>query len=204
MGGDVVVKGTLRLLLVLVSTPVVAGGDVELIQAIQDMLERHPVMAGEFTQELHVEALSRPVSSQGRLYLLEDGGVAWYVDTPVTTSVFIDASGNTRMGTGYATPDLKWVTDITRALIAGDFDYLSRFFEVKGRVAGRGWSVELTPVGESLASALERIVAQGGSVVESLEVLTAAGDTVMLYFSNVNAVDVLPDAVSADMRALPE
>lgn len=182
-----------------------AGDGAALIQQIEALLTSNELLAGEFSQSIEIAALSRPIESSGRFYFQEAEGIAWYVDRPLKTSVFIDEHGTVQSSAGLRTQPsgMAWIADLTRALLLGDLEHLSGLFTLEGASNDVSWSIELTPKQPLLEKMFERIEMTGADTVQDIVLHTKSADRISIRFVNVKAIAELPASVALDMGASP-
>lgn len=191
------------LVVLLGSAALARAGDGALIQQIEALLTSNELLAGEFVQSIEIAALSRPIESSGRFYFQEAEGIAWYVDRPLKTSVFIDEHGTVQSSAGLGPSGMAWIADLTRALLLGDFGHLSGLFTLEGASNGASWSIELTPKQPLLEKMFERIEMTGADTVQDIVLHTKSADRISIRFVNVRAIAELPASVALDMGASP-
>lgn len=200
---------TAALVLLLTSSPFAGAADeAALIRQIQALLSSNELIAGEFSQSIKIAALSRPIVSSGRFYFQEAEGIAWYVDQPLQSSVFIDEHGTLQgsADTAHTQPPgmqsgMGWIADLTRALLLGDLEHLSGLFGLEGESDGANWSIRMTPKAELLKKLFERIDMTGANTVQDIVLHTTTADRIDIQFLNVRAIPELPPSVAADMGA---
>lgn len=173
-----------------------------LISQINALLKRDETIAGEFVQSIKIAALSRPVESAGRFYFQAARGIAWYVDSPLPSSIFINEQGQlsgSAAGMRSQPTGMQWIADLTQSLLLGDLARLSSMFDLAGESGEEAWAIQLTPTEPLLAQLFERVDMSGSDIVQQIVLHTTTNDRIHIRFLNVRSLAMLPAAVAADM-----
>jgi outer membrane lipoprotein-sorting protein len=181
-----------------------ARADDDLLQRIGQRLEHHQVTRGEFTQENHLQVLSKPLVSSGHFLYHRDKGVIWDVVQPLESRVLMnrdrvitsDRSAQTFQAGGFG--------EIFQAMLGGDLSVLARNFATDGEEDDTGWRLVLRPRDKRLANAIQAIRLSGDRQPEAVEIQDAAGNVTSIRLSVVDHSPRLsPDEDSDFARLAP-
>jgi len=174
------------------SISAVAAAEMEGLAEISDRLSKPPVTRASFTQKRHVEALTRPLLTEGKMVFAESQGLAWLVEAPFQTNLSLTRSHVTewndetaRQRTPLSTrPALSALVTILMPILSADFEGLAENFVVKETVSENSWEIVLTPRSTAMFNVISSIEISGDSVVRELVVREAKGDWTQLLFTN--------------------
>jgi len=180
--------------------------DSALVGQIAQVLGQHQGVRADFTQTQTLAALKQPAVSHGTLLFASRQGVLWQVDTPYrTTYVFrdqqvieIDANGRRSVRDSRDAAGMRQVTQLMRAMLAGDLSGLYTQFRVTASGSTAQWRLQLLPDQPQLAQAIKSVSLSGGQFLQSLQLDLASGDTLHLDFTHSVALDLLTPAEQAE------
>lgn len=160
------------------------------IGEIADRLDATPVVRVAFTQTRHMEILSKPIRTEGRLVFSEGQGIAWLIEKPFPTKLALTDTHVTewgdkdeRMRSPLSTrPRLASLVSFLIPLLAGNFDELDEDFLVEASLTDGGWQVILTPKAGIMGKVISSIDIAGDSVVREVSVRESGGDWTQLSF----------------------
>ncbi len=160
------------------------------IVQITEQLETTPVVRTAFTQARHMEILSKPIVTKGRLVFSEGQGIAWLVEVPFPTKLALTDTHVTEWGAGgepqrsalSTRPRLASLVSFLVPILSGNFDALGQDFVVEAAVSDTGWQAVLTPKAAVLGEIISSIDIAGDSVVREVSVREAGGDWTQLSF----------------------
>jgi len=96
---------------------------------------------------------------------------------------------------------MRQVTQLMRAMLAGDVSGLYSQFRVSAEGTAAHWRLQLQPDQPQLAQAIKGITLSGGSFLQSLHIDLASGDAMQLDFTQCEALDALTPAEQAEFGA---
>jgi outer membrane lipoprotein carrier protein LolA len=160
------------------------------IGEIASRLESKSVVRVSFTQARHMEILSKPIVTEGRLVFAENHGIAWLIEAPFQTQLALTETHVTEWSGAEerqrtplsARPGLASLVSILVPLLAVDLEKLRESFFVEGAVTGSDWQAVLTPRDAGMAEIIAAIDISGDSVVRELSVREKGGDWTHLLF----------------------
>lgn len=163
-----------------------------LIQSVSERLTVANVTRGEFTQERHLKALSRPLISQGNFVYHRQLGVRWAVIKPFASTMIVTPSGGFYQGK-QAQPLTAGFGQLLLALLALDAEKLDQKFEVSGDLKADEWQLIFKPRQSQWQQTITKIQMHGSKSVDQVEVFEASGDRVLLQFVNILYQPALSD-----------
>ena len=196
-------KGRTRLSLLfaaLLFTPLAHAFD---LQQLSDQLAKPHVIQGQFTQEKHLRALPKPLTSTGTFVLAKDHGLLWQLKTPLQQDYRITAQGIARRnGTQWQMlPGKSAGAEQNRlflAVLQGDSSGLQRDFDLQLQGEPTRWTLTLTPRSLLLKQVFNQINIEGGELVQRIELQETQGDSTLLKLQNSVSNQPLSDAEQHD------
>jgi len=173
------------------------------LQQLSEQLAKPDVIHGQFTQEKHLRALPQPLISKGSFVLAKNHGLLWLLKTPLQQDYRISAKGIARRdGNGWQLlPNKSAGAEQNRlflAVLQGDSSGLQRDFELALSGDAQLWKLTLTPRSLLLKQVFNQINIDGGSLVQTIELLETQGDSTVLRMQDSNASQPLSDAEQHD------
>ncbi len=178
---------TLLVLSLLLTT--VARADAFDLTQLGRQLSEPKVIRGNFTQEKYLRALPQPLVSTGTFVLARDQGLLWFLREPLQQDYRISPSGIARRDASGWHPTQQHgaaarQNDLFLAVLRGDTEALQRDFELQLSGTADSWTLTLTPRSKLLGQIFTRIVIQGGSSAERIELLETQGDRTLLLLTD--------------------
>jgi hypothetical protein len=176
------------LALSLLLTTVARADSFDLAQLSRQLSEPE-VIRGNFTQEKYLRALPQPLVSTGTFVLARDRGLLWFLREPLQQDYRISASGIARRDASNWHPAHQQgaaarQNDLFLAVLRGDTEALQRDFELELSGTADTWALTLTPRSKLLGQIFTRILIQGGSTAERIELLETQGDSTLLSLTD--------------------
>ncbi|MBO6634134.1 MAG: outer membrane lipoprotein carrier protein LolA [Parvibaculum sp.] len=144
-----------------------------------------------FTQERHIEGMSKPLLSRGRL-TADENRIVWHMTEPFDVETVIAPDGITESVDGEATRPVATgtgelgsaVARSAAALMRGNWEELSTLFEVSepAKLDNGDWQVLLAPRNERMKRAVGLIEVTGCEDVERIEIGSEGGDRHIVTF----------------------
>jgi len=196
---NVFVKG-LSVLALLVMSSLANAFD---LQQLSEQLAKPDVIHGQFIQEKHLRALPQPLISKGSFVLAKNHGLLWLLKTPLQQDYRITAKGIARRdGNGWQLlPNKSAGAEQNRlflAVLQGDSSGLQRDFELALSGDAQQWKLTLTPRSLLLKQVFNQINIDGGTLVQTIELLETQGDSTVLRMQDSTAGQPLNDAEQND------
>jgi len=158
-------------------------------------------VVGAFIQRRYVPSLQDPVESRGRFFYDRGRGVVWRVVEPIESELVMTQTAAYQDGESVdAGPVLELVEALLRATFAGDFEPLERRFRVERHGGDEAWRVELTPIDDTTAKAITRIMLTGSAEPESVTIVASDGARTELVFNRVRRPDKLPQTARQTLQ----
>lgn len=145
-----------------------------------------------FTQERHIEGMSRPLKSEGVLHA-EEGRIVWHMLKPFDVETVITPAGITEAVDGGAPQPVgagpadmgAGIARSAAALMRGQWTELETIFNVSSpAILDNGdWEILLTPLQARMKSAIGSISVRGCEDVARVEIGGAGGDRQVIEFA---------------------
>ncbi|WP_152207138.1 outer membrane lipoprotein carrier protein LolA [Marinobacter changyiensis] len=194
-------KTLLRLLLMLLvvsATPAWAGDSAATVS------EDHPLfntmmpapdarLEGYFRQQKTLEDLGATLESGGVFSFSVEQGLHWQVREPVATELRItreeiveiqDGEEVMRMATEDQ-PMTRVISEIFFSMFTGDRVALETYFELTESGSADRWTLQLSPVDDTVASVMASIELQGAETVEEMILQETNGDKTRILLEDV-------------------
>jgi len=173
------------------------------LQQLSEQLAKPDVIHGQFIQEKHLRALPQPLISKGSFVLAKNHGLLWLLNTPLQQDYRISAKGIARRDNNgwQLLPNKSAGAEQNRlflAVLQGDSSGLQRDFELALSGDAQQWKLTLTPRSLLLKQVFNQINIDGGTLVQTIELLETQGDSTVLRMQDSNASQPLSDAEQHD------
>jgi hypothetical protein len=173
------------------------------LQQLSEQLAKPDVIHGQFIQEKHLRALPQPLISKGSFVLAKNHGLLWLLKTPLQQDYRITAKGIARRdGNGWQLlPNKSAGAEQNRlflAVLQGDSSGLQRDFELTLSGDAQQWILTLTPRSLLLKQVFKQINIDGGTLVQTIELLETQGDSTVLRMQDSTAGQPLSNAEQHD------
>ncbi|UST80271.1 outer membrane lipoprotein carrier protein LolA [Pseudomonas siliginis] len=173
------------------------------LQQLSEQLAKPDVIHGQFTQEKHLRALPQPLISKGSFVLAKNHGLLWLLKTPLQQDYRITANGIARRDTNgwQLLPNKSAGAEQNRlflAVLQGDSSGLQRDFELALSGTAQQWQLTLTPRSMLLKQVFQQINIDGGTLVQTIELLETQGDSTLLRMQDSTAEQPLSEAEQHD------
>ena len=173
------------------------------LQQLSEQLAKPQVIHGQFIQEKHLRALPQPLISKGSFVLAKNHGLLWLLKTPLQQDYRITAKGIARRdGNAWQLlPNKSAGAEQNRlflAVLQGDSSGLQRDFELALSGDAQQWKLTLTPRSLLLKQVFNQINIDGGTLVQTIELLETQGDSTVLRMQDSTAGQPLSDAEQHD------
>lgn len=164
------------------------------LQQLSAQLAKPEVIHGQFTQEKHLRALPQPLISKGSFVLAKNHGLLWLLKTPLQQDYRISTKGIARRDDNgwQLLPNKSAGAEQNRlflAVLQGDSSGLQRDFELALSGDAQQWKLTLTPRSLLLKQVFNQINIDGGTLVQTIELLETQGDSTVLRMQDSNARD---------------
>lgn len=187
------------------ASPVV-GQASPAVAEIAGRLETTPIVRVAFRQARHMEILSKPIVTEGRLVFSQGQGIAWLIEAPFQTRLALTGTHVTEWGDGVERrrsllsghPGLASLVSILVPLLSGTFDELEEDFIVEASILGEGWEATLVPRSGAMIEVISSIELSGDTAVREIAVRELGGDWTHISF---DAYSPMPNRLTAEELA---
>lgn len=154
-----------------------------------------PGLFAEFREEKRITLLREPLVSQGSIYFAPPDRLARLTHSPAPSAILLIGDRIAYEDRGErgsididSHPMIRGMSDIFRALLAGDGDALRTVFEVQSLPRdGEGWEITLRPRHAPMRDSISAIRVQGTDAhLTELHIAERSGDETTMEFSAVD------------------
>ena len=180
-------KFLLSLLISLAALPALAFSTAELTAQLQAPQS----VQGGFTQQRFLRSMDKPVQTSGRFALRPGRGLFWHLQKPFDMKLRVrrdgisrqDAQGQWRAN-GSQTAQAAQVK-LFMAVLGGDTAELQRHFDLALSGNAQQWQLTLTPKTAVMRQVFNKIVINGGQLVQKVELDEKQGDRTVMQFNQL-------------------
>ncbi|HEV2613444.1 MAG TPA: outer membrane lipoprotein carrier protein LolA [Gammaproteobacteria bacterium] len=178
------------LLLLIFSGSVFASAPIAQIQA---MLDKSPILCGNFNQTKTLIGISKPLLSNGTFCVNAKTGVVWKTLHPFPNTVKLTRDDITQIQgnqtvmqlSAQQEPVVKMINSVLFSLLAGDFSQLDKTFILNGNIKNNTWHVSLVARDKALAKVIGNITLDGNTHVNKVMIHESNGDQTLITFSDI-------------------
>lgn len=160
---------------------------------VAGQLRQIQILRANFKQEKKIQALRRPLRSQGRFVFSAEKGLYWQTIRPFDTVFVMTPVGIAQKSDGKTTmniraeeqPVIHGFTEVFLAMFNGDASVLKGKFSLYFQGDTSSWVLGLVPKGRIMSSMIHHIVLSGDSVVQTVDFVEKNGDITQIQFSDV-------------------
>lgn len=150
-------------------------------------------LEGRFRQQKTLEDIGATLESRGVFSFSVEKGLHWLVREPVATELRItreeiveiqDGEEVMRMATKDQ-PMTRVISEIFFSMFTGDRDVLENYFELSEYGSANRWTLQLSPMDDTVASVMESIELQGAETVQEMTLRETNGDITRILLEDV-------------------
>lgn len=164
------------------------------VMVIQKSLAAHPIVRGDFQQELKMPGLKPGQKTTGHFVYSQGKGIVWQVRKPQPLTLTITTQGirQVQANRTLTAPDGNAKTfspafsEGFLSLFRGDFATLEKRFDFSLRDGKTEWQLALEPQSKSLRKNLARMVLAGSDHLNGITLYSARHTETQIIFSNVD------------------
>ncbi|MCT7944231.1 outer membrane lipoprotein carrier protein LolA [Shewanella septentrionalis] len=167
------------------------SADTAQLVALSQKLNLGETVRGQFVQSRQLKVLKKPLISQGQFIFDQTQGLIWQQIKPFESLLILkdkqliqrDSQGRVQVSKADASASAAAMGDLlpslVRAMLSGDISGLSENFELHFLITDKlspdgQWQLGLTPKDPLMKKAIANMVLEGGDVLQSLVLLSAA------------------------------
>lgn len=163
----------------------------DLLARCAEQLSGGNALTGRFRQEKKLEFLESPVVSSGEFVIAGDGELTWHVTEPVESLMEVRGNKVTLDGERVRGRGMGgMITLLMTGFMQGDFNGITRQFQVVGEVAEGSWALTLQTRSAPLKSMIKSIELGGSQYLHFINVLEKGGNLTRIEFSEVTPVNI--------------
>ncbi len=160
-------------------------------QQVNAKLTPFDTLHATFVEEKHVEGLTKPLKSTGRLVYERSKGLLWLVEKPLASETLMTPTRLVQRVKGRVTvaldvaaqPSMQVISRLFVASLTGDWAKLDADFDITGDVKADGWKLVLTPKGGLFSKIAKRLEITGNTAVDRVDLFELSGDTTTTSFA---------------------
>ncbi|AOF52971.1 Putative transmembrane protein [Pasteurellaceae bacterium NI1060] len=168
-------------------------------QDLISQLQKPQSVQGDFVQERHLKALSRPIITEGEFTLVANKGLLWQMEKPFPIQLRVTEKGIMQWN------GKQWINNgklgqaeqirLFLGLLSGDVNGLKTQFKLALSGTTEQWKVTLTPDSLLMKQIFNQITIQGNEVVKRIQLDETQGDRTDITFKNNRINQPLADFV---------
>ena len=162
----------ISLLLVTVARADITFGQLSKISATPDYLE------GNFSQKKYLQVLDAELTSTGQFVYKKGVFLRWITTEPIQNEFIMTPS---KLAENPATAVLS---EILFAVLTAEWQKLSIYFDLSGKVESKQWDVELIPVDNIVAQVVSRVEIRGDTWLREIILHEMDGDHITIKLDN--------------------
>jgi hypothetical protein len=173
------------------------GDASEHIKTTLANLPRGGLLKAEFTQKRYMQAIAKPIVSQGQILLWDGKGLIWDTKSPFPSSILMTQGGLFSLDLGQKKSLMQGqqkhqeeaLMNVMSKLLNGSFDDIDGFTSKSMNASKQGqWSVTLTPP-DAIAKFISSIQVHGSKHIAQLTIYRANGDRDEISLHNHKVFD---------------
>lgn len=186
-------KATLLAVIVLaagISTRADTGSN---LASINQVLQRHPIVVGNFVQTRLITGLSKPLVSSGDFVFLKSRGIYWHTLEPVEfETAFVNAESDDsgqqpkqtkpKQNTG---PMQKKIGELLMSFLGGNLQNLERQFHLNLTESENSWQLSLLPKRKAVKKHLSELTIEGTDYIDEINIDSENSGTTTIRFNNI-------------------
>ncbi|OOF54929.1 LolA family protein [Rodentibacter genomosp. 2] len=168
-------------------------------QDLISQLQKPQSVQGDFVQERHLKALSRPIITEGEFTLVANKGLLWQMEKPFPIQLRVTEKGIMQWN------GKQWINNgklgqaeqirLFLGLLSGDVNGLKTQFKLALSGTTKQWKATLTPDSLLMKQIFNQIIIQGDEVVKMIQLDETQGDRTDITFKNNRINQPLADFV---------
>ena len=162
--------------------------------AIQKALASHPIVRGNFQQDLKIPGLKPGKKTTGHFVFSQGKGIIWQVQQPKPLTLTITAQGVRQLQDDHSLKPLDRSSKTFSpafsegflTLFRGDFGALEKRFDFSLQSQNTRWQLALEPQSKSVRKNLARMVLMGSDHLDGIHLFSAHHAETQISFSEVD------------------
>ena len=171
------------MLLIFVCLPVSAENS--LLEVLSNKAKSIESFSGTFIQQRKITVLPLPLISAGEFSYHYQTGMVWHTLKPIQSKIYI-TDQHIQTENIESTSHAAGSTQLAKTLLglfSGDFQSLSKQFNIEVKGDNSQWHLHLTPKNQLVANQIKFIDIRGKETTESVAIADANGDHTDLVFT---------------------
>lgn len=155
----------------------------EMLTRISARVAKAAITEGEFIQEKRLKFLTKPLITNGSFIYQQNKGVLWKTQTPLASTLLINASQILSEEGEQAIPPA--FGDMFNTLLSGDLLNLRENFDISGAEKGESWQLQLIPKDDMMKKLIAAIRLEGNQDIQLWELQETGGNLTRISFSKI-------------------
>ena len=173
----------------------VYSDEITSLQEIEQRLEKHSFIFGEFTQSKSIEGFEHPLISKGHFSYWNEKGLAWLTSTPIFNAITYTKKHTLQWSEDHSlikksSPKRieRRIIDILTALIAGDIKFINKKFEIDSNIQESHWFLTLRPKSKTAKKAIRSIEISGNNRIEKFILTSNNMEVTQIDLNNTQSI----------------
>lgn len=162
------------------------------LQQLEQRFRSQPIVRAHFSQQRHIKDFVQPLLSEGQMIIARDHGLLWQQTAPFPMLLLLNAEQMSQSISNQPAeiitlknnPQLFQFNSLLRALFQADRQQLERQFRLDFQDHGdQRWQLTLTPISSPLDKIFTRIVLNGQTWLNQIDIYDGQGDHTTITLS---------------------
>lgn len=189
----------LSIILIIAASPASSEPAIDL-DSINGILQKHPVVTGDFVQTRYVAGLEKPLVSVGNFIFLKSRGIYWHTMEPIefeTSFLKADLSGSKDNSikapgiAGQSNPMHKKIGALMMNFLGGDLQSLEKQFRLELVEEEGLWRLTMYPKRRAVKKQLSHLAIEGVGYISEISIVSERNGTTRIRFNNIEQREVL-------------
>lgn len=163
-------------------------------EQLENITKNPTGLEGQFVQEKYLAALETSFISSGKFSYQRGVSVRWETLKPVQSEMLMtpEAISNTQGGRELmrietkSNPAVTLFNEMFFSVLTAEWQKLSAYFELSGKVEDGYWRAELLPVDKTVKQVISRVELKGEALVHEIILYEGSGDRTTIHFSDLS------------------
>lgn len=162
------------------------------LEAINNILQKHAVVAGDFIQTRSITGIDQPLVSRGDFIFVKLKGIYWHTVEPVEFDTrFLHPEFTGSQQPQQPKPGLmqKRIGQLMMNFLGGDIKSLEKRFHLALADKEGVWKLSLDPKRKAVKKQLSLLTIEGADYINEISIINNKSGTTTIKFSNIQQRD---------------
>lgn len=162
------------------------------LDAINNILQKHTIVAGDFVQTRSITGIDKPLVSRGDFIFVKSKGIYWHTSEPVEfNSRFLHPAfvGSRQRQQPKPSPMQKRIGQLMMNFLGGDIKSLEKQFHLTLTENEGVWKLSLDPKRKAVKKQLSLLTIGGTDYINEISIINTKSGTTTIQFSNIQQRD---------------